>query len=150
MLMVLSCRRRDIGMAQRTQETSLRFTWVEAGNIFSWCQVLSCSGRRGWDAAETTNSLHQHSTFRIRKRISFQQVPVQVSSPAENKDFIQIFIWNILIVSFQTPENRDSGGFGSDRASSQGKYREGWLLLVQGGRRKCLSCCISPGFLSQT
>ena len=42
--------------------------------FFSWW--------RGRHAPATENSLHQHSTVRTRKRISLQQVPVQVS-----KDF---------------------------------------------------------------
>ena len=126
---LLPCyRRRDSWLAQRTQETPLRLTWVAVWRVAPHLKFCLYSWRRGRDAAQTTNSLHQHSTFRIRKRISFQQVPVQVSSElhrSENKYFIQILIWNILIVSFQTTKNRDSGCFGSDWASSQGKCRLG-------------------------
>ena len=50
---------------------------------------------RGGDAAQTENSLHQHSTIRIRKRISFQQVPVQVG---QRKYFIVKYL-NCRLIS---------------------------------------------------
>ena len=79
--------------------------------VFQHPHCFVFSGRRGRNATQAEDGLHQYSTIRIRKRISFQQVPVQVS---DNKNFIQISVRNILIVSFQTTKNRDSGCFGSD------------------------------------
>ena len=90
-----------------------------------YCVVFFFSGWGGRNATPAEDSLHQYSTIRIRKRISFQQVPVQVG---QKKYFIQISIKNILIVvSFQTKKNRDSGSFGSDRATSEGKC---WAEII--------------------
>ena len=57
--------------------------------------------------------------------------------------FYSNFIKNILIVvSFQTTKNRDSGSFGSDRATSEGKS---WAEIIQ--FVVLLSLCISTSFL---